>query len=280
MKLILPVICFFCLLHFQGKCDGEFKVLGARASGMGGVSVTAYDQWSAGNNQAGNAWIPGISCGLFYENRFMVKELSYQAFAVTMNGKPGAFSAVCVHFGTSLYNETKAGCAYSRKFGKHFSTGVQVDYYRIQIADGYGSKNLFNCELGLMFMPDRHWVVGFHCLNPVPVRILSDMDESLSTLILLGLSYCYSDALILSAEVEKDILNKPLVRIGAEYRFARILSARIGVNTVPFQFSIGAGILAGRFSIDLASEYHQYLGFSPSVSLQYQIRNEKKIHAH
>jgi hypothetical protein len=280
MKFPVLVISVFLLIHLPGICGGEYKVLGARAIGMGGVSVTTSDLWSAGNNQAGNAWTPGISCGIFFENRFMVKELSYKSFALTVNGKPGAFSAVCIHFGTSLYNETKAGCSYSRKFGNHFSTGIQLNYYRIQIGDGYGCKNLFNCELGLMFRPDRHFVAGFHCVNPVPVRISLVSDESLPTLIQLGLSYCYSEVLILSAEIEKDILNKPLIRIGAEYRFARILSARTGISTGPFQFSIGAGILVNRFSIDLASEYHQYLGFSPSVSIQYQIRNERKMPAH
>ena len=202
------ILVFSAFLFANTFCfaEGDFKILGARATGMGGASVTFSDQWSAGNNQAGNVWSPGISCGIFYENRFLARELSYQALCLTLNGKPGAFSAVCTHFRTSVYNETKAGCSYSRKFGNQFSAGVQLDYYRFQIADGYGMKNLFNCELGLMFRPDRHWTAGFQCVNPAPVKVL---DEPLPAFIRLGLSYFYSDALILSAEIEKDFANKP-----------------------------------------------------------------------
>jgi len=179
----------------------------------------------------------------------MASELSCQALCLTLNGKPGAFSIVCTHFGTSVYNETKAGCSYSRKFGRQFSSGVQLDYYRIQIADGYGSKNMFNCELGLMFRPDRHWTAGFQCVNPVPVKIISSADEQLPSYIRLGLSYFYSDALILSAEIEKDFLNKPTIRIGAEYRFVKTLSARAGISTAPLQFSLGAGIFTTVFRL-------------------------------
>lgn len=256
----------------EGRAAGEFRPLGGRAAGIAGISVALTDQWSAANNQAGNVFNEGIFCGVYFENRYMVKELSYKALVFSACLRPGAFSFTCLYFGTGVYSELKTGVGYARKFGKHFSAGIQLNYYRFRISDDYGSKNILNCEAGLMFKPARQLVVGFHCVNPVPVKLYGISGESLPTLFQLGLSYNFTEGLMMSAEVEKDPVSKACARIGAEYRFAGILSARAGVATGPFRLSIGAGIVIKRFSLDFASEYSQVLGFSPAVSIQYQFR--------
>ncbi|MEI6888132.1 MAG: hypothetical protein ACOYM0_00990 [Bacteroidales bacterium] len=264
----------FLLLIFSLNMHaaGEWRPVGGRASGMSGISVALTDNWSAISNQGSNAWNEGILCGIFYENRFMVKELSAKAFVFSATISPGTFSFTCTHFGTSIYSELKTGLGYARKFGKHFSAGVQLNYYRFHVSDNNGSSNILNCEAGLLFKPGKHVAIGFHCINPVPVKLSRVSGESLPTLFQLGLSYNFTDELLVSAEVEKDPVSKTCARVGAEYLFARILSARAGMATSPFRLSIGAGIVINRFSVDFASEYNQTLGFSPAISIQYQIR--------
>ena len=264
---------FLLLIHAMDlQAAGEFRPLGGRASGMSGIAVAVTDYWSAFNNQAGNAWNEGIFCGVFFENRYMVNELSYKALLFAACIRPGAFSFTLVHFGTGIYSELKSGVGYARKFGKFFSAGIQLNYYRFRISDDYGSKNIFNCELGLLFSPGKQVKVGFHCVNPVPVKLSGTSGESLPVLFQLGLSYYFTNDLMASAEIEKDPVSKACARIGAEYRFARVLSARAGIATGPFRLSIGAGIVISRFSVDFASEYSEVLGFSPEVSLQYRFR--------
>ena len=269
------LICLGLVLAVQVRqvlAAGEFRPLGGRASGMSGIAVAVPDYWSAANNQAANAWNEGIFCGVFFENRYMVQELSYTSLLFTACIRPGSISFICSHFGTGVYSEFKSGIGYAKKFGRFFSAGVQLNYYRFQISDSYGSKNIFNCEIGLMFKPGKQVRVGFHCINPVPVKLSETSGESLPTLLQLGLAYYFTDDLMLSAEIEKDPVSKACARIGAEYRFAKVLSARAGIATGPFRLSIGAGIVISRFSLDFASEYNQVLGFSPAVSLQYKLR--------
>ncbi len=256
----------------QLHAAGEFRPLGGRAAGMAGISTAIPDYWSAANNQAGNAWNQGLFCGVYFENRYMLRELSYKALFFTACTRPGAFSFNCVYFGTGIYSELKTGLAYARKFGKHLSAGLQLDYYRFRISEDYGSKNIFNCELGLMFSPSKQIRIGFHCVNPVPVKLSETSGESIPSLFRLGLAYNFTGDLVVSAEIEKDPLSKACGRIGAEYRFAKILSARVGIASGPFRLSMGAGIVMSRFSLDFASEYNQVLGFSPAISLQYQLR--------
>ena len=280
-SLIKGIEVSFRLLLFltaaEGQAAGEFRPLGGRASGMSGISVAVSDLWSGANNQAGNAWNEGIFCGVFLENRYMVKELSYKSLLFSVCLRPGAFSFSCIHFGTGIYSELKSGVSYARKFGKHFAAGIQLNYYRFQVSDGYGSRNLFNCEAGLQFRPGKQIVVGFHCINPVPVKLFGTSGESLPTLIQFGITYYFTGDLLLSAEIEKDPVSKACARIGAEYRFAKVLSVRAGAATGPFRFSLGAGIVISCFSVDFASEYSQELGFSPAVSLQYQFRKQTVV---
>lgn len=242
---------------------------------MSGISVALPDQWSAIGNQAGNAWNSGIFAGVYFENRFIIKELSYESLFISACMKPGAFSVSFTHSGTGIYSELQTGLGYARKFGKWFSAGIRLKYLLLRIGDGYGSKNMFNCDIGLMFRPSKQVSIGFSCINPVPVRISEFTGETQCTLFQLGLAYFFSDDLLLSAEVSKGPVGKVCARIGTEFRFAKVLSARAGLATAPFRLSIGAGIVIQRCSVDIASEYNQVLGFSPAISVQYRFGKQE-----
>ena len=175
-------------------------------------------------------------------------------------------------FGDNQYSELKAGLSFARKIGNHFSAGVQLDYLRIQIADDYGNKNLLSCEIGLMYLADNHLTIGIQMLNPVPVRITEHPPELLPATICLGLSYRFSDEFITNLEAEKDLENPLIIRAGAEYHFARPAYARIGISTSPMSFTFGCGLEFGKLKLDMASGYHQALGFSPSGSVTYSFK--------
>ncbi len=269
MKIRIFFIALILLKTVNGFAIGEHTPAGARSSAMGGASVALPDFWSVCNNQAGTAWQKGISAGLFAENRFLFKEMMAQQIGLVVPCKAGAFGLLVNHFGNSNYNELKAGISYARKFGKYFSMGIQLDYLRIHISEDYGSKNLFSCEIGLMYHSDSHLNIGIQIINPVPIKILTYPPEQLPSIICVGLSYQFSNSLIMTTEAEKDLEHKPVFRAGAEYRFANLVCARIGVSTNPVSFSFGFGLDIRRVKIDIASQYHQALGFSPAITIIY-----------
>jgi hypothetical protein len=88
----------------------------------------------------------------------------------------------------------------------------------------------------------------------------------------IGVAYRFSADFISTLEAEKDLDHPVIVRAGAEYRVARPAHIRIGMSTSPVSFTFGAGLEFGRFRFDLASAYHQALGFSPAGSLLYSFR--------
>jgi len=268
VRHLLLILCF-TTTFYQGHAAGELSPAGGRTFAIGTASVAQTDFWSVVNNQAANAWTTRFSAGISIENQYLIKELSYKTIGITFPFKPGNFGVIVSHFGTERFSEIKAGISFSRQFGKYFSAGVQFDYLRIQIAEGYGSKNLISFEIGLFYKATRNLQMGFHVVNPVPIKITDYPREYLPTIIRLGLSYSFSSSFLAILELEKDLTNKPVFKAGAEYRFAKPVCARIGLSTNPTLFTFGFGLEFNRFNLDLASGYQPVLGYTPALSVTY-----------
>jgi len=236
---------------------------------MGSAAVAASGIWSVATNQAGIAWLQGWHAGLYAENRFLVKELCYESVALTWSGKPGAFGMVVSYYGFRLYNEITAGVTYARKFGRRFSAGVQLYYNRIQLGEGYGSKGLVSCKIGLMYKPDDSWTLGIQVCNPVPVKVTDYPEERLPILFRLGIGYDISGKVLVLLEGEKDLEHKPVIRTGIEIKLAKMVWGRLGVISDPFMVTGGIGLGLGKIRVDIATRYHMVLGFSPSLSVVY-----------
>lgn len=261
-------------LPFISWAVGERNPAGARAGAMGGISVSVSDIWSASNNPAGTAWLKGISAGIFFENRFMMKELMFQQGVVVMAVKPGSFAINLSHFGILNYQEFRSGLSYSRKFGKMFSAGIRLEYLHLGLPDDYGSKNLLSSAIGLQFRPTDRILAGILIANPVPVKTASHPVEYLPTVFCAGVSYRFSENFLAVLEAEKDLIQTMIIRMGAEYQVAGRLHIRAGLATSPWVITFGFGLKLGKLTFDLASGYHQALGFSPGGSLIYHITGD------
>ncbi len=272
MKHLITICLLVLLINQEGFSAGERTSAGGRSLAMGGTSVAVYGAWSLCNNQAGAAWLKGVSAGISFENPFMLKELMHEYLEVALPMKAGTIGLVMKRFGNDQYSELTAGLCFARKFSRHFSAGVQLDYLRIHVADGYGSRNLVSCEIGLMYADDKHITIGVQLLNPVPVRITEYPPEQLPFIICTGLSYRFSDEFLISVEAEKDLEHPLSLRAGAEYHFAKPAYARIGISGSPMSFTFGFGLEFGRLKLDMASGYHQALGFSPAGSVIYSFK--------
>jgi hypothetical protein len=272
MKIRFSLIFLISNFSFHVWAAGEHTVIGGRAAGLGNASIALFDGWSVFNNQAGLAWCRKFSAGAYFENRFLVKELSIKAIGAVLPVKKGAFALSFSHFGYSLYNEIKTGLAFGMNFGNSFSAGIQIDYMRFYIGNEYGTANLFTFEIGLQYRIKEQLCLGVHIYNPIPIKLTDDQVEWLPTVIRFGTGWQISGNLLVSAEIEKDLINKPILKAGMEYHLANPLYIRIGYLTEPSQFTFGIGLVFGKLSFDIASSYNMVLGFSPQGSLIYNFK--------
>lgn len=250
----------------------ENAPFGSRSGAMGHASVTFTDFWSVQNNQAGLAYYDKIAAGIYYENRFITKELGLKCFSLVVPvNKAGVFGVNVSSLGYRLYNESKIGLAYGMAFGKNISAGVQLDYIYTHIGENYGNKGAVTFEAGIRAVLIKNLVIGAHIFNPIQVKLASYNDERLPLIFKIGLSYTFSDKAVLAVEVEKDNNFKPVFKTGLEYHVAKPVFVRVGIATSPFVYSFGAGFEFYHFKLDISASRHPVLGFTPQASLVYDI---------
>lgn len=260
--------------HLRAQIGND--LIGARSAAMGGFNVTLSDVWSTNNNQAGLGFIEDLSGGIYYENRFLLKETSYKAGAFVMPVKSGALGLSVTSFGFELYNETKAGLSYGQRFGDKFSVGIQLNYLNTKLTQEYGSKTSFTGAVGLIAKLSKELSLGVHVYNPTRTKLAEYDDERIPTIMKLGLDYRFSDKVMLAVSTEKDVNFDAIVNAGLEYHMTEIFYLRGGISTNPTQYAFGFGMQLKDFKIDLSSSFHQTLGITPGISIIYSKKKKKK----
>jgi hypothetical protein len=272
MKKWLFIILFPSIL-FAGQENPHF---GGRSAGMGHASVGSFDVWSTHHNQAGLGWLTEAAAGIFFQNKFGIKELNYLGFAYAHPIERGTFGVSFTNFGGSLYGESKVGLAYGMQFSDKITGGVQLNYHNTRLSNNYGSASGVSVEMGMQAYLNDKLMLATHIFNPTRTKLNEYNDERIPTKIRLGLNYQFSKQVLGSVEAEKDLLNRPQFRAGIEYKTNEILFLRAGVGTTPTLASFGFGIQKDGIALDVAAAYHQTLGFSPEISFQYTFKSKSR----
>lgn len=249
---------------------------GAQQMGMGYTSAVGKNVFSAFNNQAGLAHLNTLSVGVFTESRYLLNELSYFGASAALPTKQGAFGLSVGYFGSPIYNENKIGLAYGRMLGERFSIGTQLQYMGVAIEE-YGSKGALTFELGFQFDVTNEFTLAAHVFNPMRIELAEYQNEKFPTVFKVGFGWKPSDKLTINAETEKDLDYDAVFKAGIEYKIIDALALRAGIGTAPTLGTFGVGIyLKENFQIDIATAYHQQLGFTPGISFIYKIKGEAK----
>jgi hypothetical protein len=255
----------------SGKlCAFSNQPIGARASAMANSTVGGADVWSVFHNQAGLARLKNMEAGIYYENKFLLPELSLKGLAFAAPLKSGVLGLSVSHYGFSLYNETQAGLAFSRSLGEKVSAGVQVNLFNTYIGEGYGNQTMVSAEAGILAELTDAITLGAHIYNPNRTKISDFANERIPTIMRLGMNFKLSEKVLMCAEVLKDTQHKPIVKFGIEYEVAKDFFLRTGVSTNPSRNSFGFGYKQKQYTIDIASSKHPLLGYSIQTGLNYQ----------
>lgn len=268
MKYYIPFLISFFSLNIALAGGDNFPV-GSRSASMGNASVTLSDLWSAQHNQAGLANVKSITAGLYVENVYMQSGLNIGALAVAIPAIGGTFGVSTTYFGNELYKDTKFGLAYGKTFGPKFSAGIQMDYLLTTLAENYGSAGAFTFEGGILVALTDKLKAGIHIFNPIRAKLSLNNDERIPTIFRSGISYTFSEKVLVCAEVEKDIDYDPVIKGGVEYHMIPQLYLRAGIATNPTLSSFGFGLELKKLKLDFSTSIHQTLGISPKFGATY-----------
>lgn len=268
VKRIVFLLLFFLPGPFYAwSQSGAPPVAGARGAALGQTGLTFTDIYSLFSNQAGLAFLESFSGAVQAERRFMLSEIQSLSAGAALPSSSGTFGLSLNYYGFEDFNEQRIGLAYSRKLYDKMGIGAQFLYLNTRIPE-YGNTANFTFEVGLLMEIVPQLWAGFHVFSPIRVETIAN--EYLPTIFGVGLTYKPSEKVNINAEVQKDIEFKLRTKVGIEYQAAEPFFLRIGMGTEPTLVSFGVGYqIQNNIAIDLASSYHQVLGFTPAVGVAY-----------
>ena len=265
--LVLSLICVNNLkAQFTISSDGI-----APMAATGSCKAASVGVYSGQANQAGLAYAESMALYASGQTRFIGTNIKTLDFGFVLPlAKKGTFGLNIQQFGTDGYKENKIGLSYGRKLFKNLSIGGQVDYVNANNIE-QGSQSILTFELGILADLLPNLKLGLHAFNPVRVKL--NEDDALPAIVELGFNYTVGPKFDLLGSLEKDLERDPRVKAGIVYRPNQSFSVRTGMRTAPFDFGLGLGYnIKNALSLDFGTNYHQDLGFSPSLAITYQFK--------
>lgn len=260
---------FFLLLIVQYSAGQVILPIGARASSLANTSVTLADCWSHFHN-------PGIvstnqqpQFGLFYQTRFLAKELQQQAFSGIIPIKKGALTVGGQFYGYEQFRTTRIGVGYAMQLSAIFSMGIQGNFNQIRLGGNYGSSIRGTIETGFLAIFSPKWKMGMSVFNIGRQQIWVNGDR-FGTTMKIGVCYDASKKVKTLFEIEKQVLYPMNAKCAIEYLPNQAFALRLGTQTQPFLIGFGFAYLKKNIQLDLSSQFHPILGWTPSVGMNYQ----------
>lgn len=264
---------FFISISLFSKAHFFYLPAGSYAIATGNQVSNTSNVFSAQNNAAGLGFVKQYGFGISAERRFLVAGLDLLNASIALPTKTGTFGISANYFGSKSYNEKMIGLAFGKAFGKKFSTGLKFNYLNYAIAE-YGQRNLFTFDIGFQYLPIEKLLIGAQVFNPLPIELENITGEKIPTIIRIGAAYTPSKKITLLAEIEKDLIFKPNVKVGLDYRIAEKFALRGGINSYPLRGTFGFGVNTKGLSIDASAVYHGTLGITPQVSISWVFKKK------
>ncbi len=263
------ILFLLCLWQAIFPCSaGNFpSAAGARSAAVSGLSVVLEDYWSAQNNPAGLGSISRWSFGLTAEQKFLIKELSSYTLVAALAAGSGSFGLNFNYLGWSAYKEMQAGFSYGRKFSKSFQAGLRLNYLSSVVSETGTRDQWLSFDLGLLLHLNKKISFGLEADNPILTSLKSRDAMELPARFSTGIRYTYSANLMVMAGIQKESGFDLSYQAALEYEILDKFAARLGIRMFPFSLSFGAGIKFNLIQLDISACQHQYLGYTPQISL-------------
>ena len=265
------IISLIIILHFNAK--GQiFQNSGALSTSMSGLNVNNEGIWSVNNNisQLSKIKSPEISISSFQP--FLVKDFTTSSIVFGLPTKNGALGVNFSTNGNKHLQLHNVGFGYSQKLGENIQSGIKLNYFMINAGDYYNRKSIVSADIGFSSKLTNELQLGVCIKNPTFSKLSNFDDERLATNIQLAVGYKFSNELILHTGVEKNIFYPASFLAAIEYQPSEKIFLSGGIKSNPSIASFGISMSQKQFTICAATQIHQFLGWSPDLSIIYQFK--------
>ena len=251
-------------------------IVGARLAACGAAHVALSDPWTFQSNPGALASMTQTTVSATYQSRFLLKEMQSQGLVFVQPIQRGVLSFGASMHGNELLRIFRGGLGYSMKLSEKFYAGVQFNYNRIALAENYGTQSTMTAECGVFISLTENWSLGASVFNLGRAKLSDFQDERLATRFRLGSSISLSKVVELCFEAQKDVERPLRIKVGVEYLPNKSLAIRAGCKLNPLEISSGFGCLWPAFQLDVATQYHQFLGWTPQVTFTFRTKEKSK----
>jgi hypothetical protein len=251
-------------------------IVGARLTACGAAHVALSDPWAFQSNPGALASMTQTTVSATYQSRFLLKEMQSQGLVFVQPIQRGVLSFGGSMHGNELLRSLRGGLGYSMKLSEKFYAGVQFNYNRIALAENYGTQSTITAECGVFVALTENWKLGASVFNLGRAKLTDFQDERLATQLRLGSSISLSKLVFLCLEAQKDVEHPLRIKAGLEYLPNKSIAFRAGCKLNPLEISSGFGCIWPAFQLDVATQYHQFLGWTPQVTFTFRTKENSK----
>ncbi|MEN8248170.1 MAG: hypothetical protein ABFS32_04505 [Bacteroidota bacterium] len=253
------------LLSLACKTYGqESTATGGRALGMAGTGIVLTDEFGLFNNP-GAMEAQTTSFLASYHTQYLHLGLNDARFAIVSPLSRFNAGLGVIYYGDELFNQIKISSVLADQFG-FARTGIKVNYHQYHVRN-YGIKRAFTIDIGGVFTLSDQVQLALVFHNLTRSKLLGEVDNPLSSLLKIAVSYQPTETLRIDTQVTKTIENKPTVQIGLEYLLNDLIALRTGFSPSQSFAAFGTGFSFDSFELDLAGQYHQQIGYSGALSI-------------
>ena len=272
MRKTLQILLFLSFSAMR-LCAIDNYPAGARSVALSNAFVSVTDPWGTFHNQATLSNLTSVSASIFYESKYFIDELSLAAGTVILPALNGTLGFSFSQLGKGTFKESKIGLAYSKQLSEKLNAALQVDYFFNRFPENEKGHGFPTFETGISYSVNKQFTLGLHVFNPVKNGIETYYGkEKMAAIFRLGGHYQFSDMVLIAVEIQKETELNPIVKSGLEFYPLKNLALRFGVSGKPMQMSAGMGYSFAGITTNIAFSYHGTLGFTPSVSINYQFK--------
>lgn len=266
MKFSL-IFCFWLMLSFptSAQIDLSTQAFGAKSQGLGTVKLYHQDAWSLFNNVGALDRIEDSEIGLALDQRYGIQELSTSALSVVFKKPVGSLGIGVSRFGGELFQQLRLELGISNTKGI-LSFGAKAGWFQTQI-EGFGTGNSLILSLGGLAELGPKFFFGAQLSNLNQAKIGKQSSQPIPTLLTLGITYLPAKNLEIHSELEKDLYQPPLFKLGLNYQLENWIFLRTGIHSVPNSLHFGIGLHKKKYGLDYAVGQTTDLGGTHHLSL-------------
>ena len=268
---------YFFIISSLLICDLSIKAqlfqdAGAISTSMAGLHANNNNVWSVNNNigQLSKLKFSTISISSFQP--FLIKDFSTSNLVIGMPVNEGALGLNYSNSGNKYLQMHNLGIGYSLQMGSNFHGGIKVNYSIINAGDFYNKQSIWSADLGMSASLTKELELGVIIKNATLSKIANYNNERLTTNFQIGASYHFSEDLIILTGLEKNINYPASFMAAINYKPNEKLIINGGIASNPSLAAFGISLVQNKFILSFAAQVHQYLGWSPDISIIYQLK--------